>query len=483
MSGRCTLLFLVSAAVGPGSIGCGRPAVAKENVFDGRTVELTVYKDNFAMVRESRQVDLDAGVNRLDIADLSDELDPSSVLFSWATPETAEVASDTYTLGATSGRAMLKRYLGQPVTLVHYGQDGKPGERLPGTLQVATDQSVVIQSDGKYLIDPDGMIVAPARADVVPRSQLTVAVQSRSNQRTKLGVAYLTGGLGWSADYVASVDAASATMTLECWATVTNHTGIPYPDAKLTLMAGSPNRAVKPAAALPGYNYPDRGRGGAGEDVSGFGVVTLSSQAAPAVTGELYAYPIASTATIAPEEMNRVRLLAPVRVPVTKDYAVRLQPAWLGGGPVRQNATLTLNFTDSVESHLGQPLPQGTVRAYDSDGSGSSQYIGSADMLDTPTDQLVSLTLSNVFDLTSMTKLTASQLVDKHHESNSYAVRLSNQKSVSVIMRVVQGFSGTYKLVRESTRSRKLDAHDAQWKLTVPAKGHADLAFTVIVPI
>ncbi|MHB8637220.1 MAG: DUF4139 domain-containing protein [Fimbriimonadaceae bacterium] len=477
---RIALCSMAAATCGFAATGCVSRglAAAPEAGAASRNVELTVYKGDFAMVREQRPVNLEAGQNKLNIIDVSRKLDPSSVLFTWQNPGSADVVSNTYDLGMSSGRDLLKRYVGQQVDVVHYGQNGQRGEKLTGTLEVATNNSLVLNSDGKYIVDPEGTVMAPNRSDIVAMSQLAVGVDSKTEQSTNLGVAYLTGGLGWTADYVATVDPNGNTTALECWATVTNQTGIAFPAARMTLVAGSPNRAVNqygfageiggaPAASPPSAKA---------ENERGTGAIHLS----PSATGELYAYPIASPATIAPGEMNRVRMLASTVVPVTKDYSVRLDASSAySGRPIRQNATLTINFTNSEASKLGMPLPQGTVRAYEADGAGAAQYIGAANIPDTPKDQLVSLTLSNVFDVTSQAKLVRTRRLDKHHVQQDYSVTLANAKSVPVELRVVQGFYQPFAVVNESLKSRRLNAGEAQWMATIPPSGHVILTYSV----
>jgi len=64
---------------------CGGAKVAAQT--DGkpanRDVELTVYKDDFAMVSELRPVLLESGHTKLVIDDISKGLDPNSILFEW----------------------------------------------------------------------------------------------------------------------------------------------------------------------------------------------------------------------------------------------------------------------------------------------------------------------------------------------------------------------------------------------------------------
>jgi hypothetical protein len=45
-----------------------------------------------------------------------------------------QLVANSYDLGVADGSGLLKRYLGQQVEVVRYGQDGREAERQQGTL-------------------------------------------------------------------------------------------------------------------------------------------------------------------------------------------------------------------------------------------------------------------------------------------------------------------------------------------------------------
>ncbi len=464
--------------------GCANKSMAADNAnkTERGAIDVTVYNEDFAMVHEQRPVSLTQGKNKLRIGDVSKQLDPSSVLFTWPNPSAAQVVSNTYDLGVEGGGSLLKRYVGQEVEMVWYGQDGREGQRAKGTLQVAGDGGIVLKSDGKFLVNPTGTVIAPSRPDVVTIPQLSVDVESASKQQTRLDVAYLTRGLAWSADYVARLDPAKAEMNLECWATVTNQTGTTFPEAKITLVAGAPNRAVaSPAPEMEFGQILKRERFDFNNSLPKKKVVWSFSQG-PQAVGELYAYPIKSPATIAPNQMNRVKMLSSERVPIEKDYSVRLpsDDGWSEGGSAHhQNAQLAINFANVEKSGLGVPLPKGAARVYEHDSSGSVRYVGAADIRDTAKGGRISLTLSNVFDVTSEYKMVKSQRLDKKHVRRDIEVVLANAKKTPVRLRLVQDLYGA-KISSESIKSAKLNAHTSQWIVPIPAEGHVKLSYSIV---
>ncbi len=476
----CGVILLASLL----QTGCSRSVAASKEPESARNVELVVYADDFALVHETRDVDLVKGKNRVGIQSVSTQLDQDSVVYSWPDAKNMRVASSTYELGTKDAGRLLQRYLGQPVDLVYRSDTGHEGDRQRGTLEVADPGNIVVRVGDRLVVNPSATIEAPADAGVVTIPQLSADVESPSSQKAKLGVSYLTRGLGWSADYTANLAADADKMSLECWATVTNKTGTVFPDAKLSFVAGSPNRAVSSHGDLKE------------QDSSGYTILQKSNMAAtpasagvnqdfnaPQRTGELYAYPYKATATIKPDQMNRVRMMGGDAVLVSRDYSIVLPSAEGYAYEPQQNgrisATLALAFRNSRDTGLGLPLPAGVLRVYEPGPSGSVRYIGAAQLSDTPTDAKVSATLTDVFDVYAQCKLSATKRVDKRTVARTFEVAVSNEKATSIELRLVQSFYGKWKVVSETSPSTRLDSNMAQWTVQVPAAGQLKLKYTV----
>jgi hypothetical protein len=495
MRGRTAVFGLIGivTVVGGGWIarGCGVKAEPSAAPAARQSVELTVYAQDFGMVRELRPLRLEAGGNRLRVPEVSRLLDPHSVLLRWQgdAPGLPQLVAHSYDLGVDSGEGLLKRYLGREVELVRYGTNGREAERQRGTLMVEGNGEVVLQTDGRFYIRPEGTLVAPTGSDVVTIPQLSVQAESPAAQSATLEVAYLTRGLSWSADYVATLAPKSDTLALECWASVTNRTGADYPNARVSLMAGAPNRAVawgsydqtidirgteNTTAAYPAR--PPTLRGGA------------PMAGPPEAVGDQHAYAIKSPTTVVQERMNRLLMLASARVPVARDYSARLPglSAWgdeyLGatpGQPARGGVQVALSFYNRAKGGLGAPLPAGAVRVYEPDRAGTLRYAGAAAIENTPRDQKLTLTLARAFDLFTEARLVKRQRLNKRTVRDQVEVVLHNEKPIATPLRVVQGFGGRWRVVGESHPHVKLDAGSAQWRVTLPAGGKTTLRYTV----
>lgn len=449
---------------------------------------LTIYKDDFAMVREVRPLALQQGSNRLFLRDVSSKLDPQSILLRWLGNggNTPQIAAQAYDIGTSSADGVLQRYRGKEVEVVNYGQNGYPGERQKGLLMTTNSGNVVLQSEDKFIINPTGTIVAPIQPDVVPIPQVSLQAESAGTQESSLDFNYLTRGLSWSADYTATLAPDSDTMNLQCWATVTNRTGTNYPTAKVTLVAGTPNRAVVKAEDR---EYED------GHKMVEFAKkrrsLNLNSASfdgavsAPTNVGDLHAYPVKTPTTIVQEQMNRLLMFEGSKVSIIRDYNTHTPD--LNGysgyydqqGEKRGTVAVGMTFFNKEKDALGFPLPAGAIRVYEPDSTGNLRYIGAWQVEDTPKDQKVYLSLSNAFDVFTEWKRVKTQQIDKHTNRQVIEVVLHNQKAMQIPLRVIQDFSGSWKMVEESHKSVKVNAMQAQWKIDLPANSKTVLHFVV----
>ncbi len=453
----------------------------------GRTIDLTIYKEDFALISEKRPISLQGGHQRLTISDLSKLLDPSSVMFDWiGMTNHPNIVATTYDLGIGSYSKMLTRLNGKQVEMMWPNSNGKPGDTITGKLEATPNgDSYSLRTQDKLLVNPGGTILASADTEVSTQPQLTVELESSTNNQANLGMSYLTRGMSWSTNYVARLQPKSDKIELQCWATVVNSTGIPFPSARVTLMAGSPNRLVDNGIggedisgqpvysgtyAVSSLNVSANSPGGPG------GTVASTRNAARITVGESYAYKIPSLASIGQDQMNRVSVLGTRVVPIKRDYSIRLPYLSDSGfaeeevGQSRHtSAVLSLMFVNDASSKLGVPLPSGVVRVYEKDRDGQERYIGASSIADTSKKEHVSLAMSKVFDVYSSEHVIESKRIRKHLLRKAVEVTLHNEKDTPITIRLVQSFAGQGEPYFESNKSEKIELNTRQWKVLVKA--------------
>ncbi len=458
---------LMALGIGFGSCGCTKAAGQEIVSSRSRAIDLSVYKEDFAMVSEKRPFDLVKGNTHLIIDEVSKQMDPNSVLFDWQKEgDMPQVTASTYDLGVPNGAGLLKRLNGQQVDLIWPSTDGKPGETLTGKLEAADEGGTfALRTKDKLYVNPTGTIVAPSASTTSSLPRLSVEVESNSEGKKTMEVSYLTRGMSWSADYVAKLEPDATRAELECWATVTNLTGIPFPTSNLTLVAGSPNRSV--ATRTPMKFGIEQQVAGAKAELADAKKQRMESTP----LGELVAYKVPSRTTIGADQMNRVNIFGSRSVAIKRDYSLRLASPypWQGDEGVvagrHKAATLSISFVNDESSNLGMPLPSGNVRAYERDASGQQRFTGAATLGDIAKKEHVHLTLTDVFDVYGEQRSVRTDQVDKHLIRKTFELVLHNEKAIPIDLRVVQDKYDNSKLVNESVKSSPLNSAQVQWTI------------------
>ncbi|MCH8980239.1 MAG: hypothetical protein IH945_13520, partial [Armatimonadetes bacterium] len=142
MQARNVFIALAALAVCAPLTGCLQAQAKAGAEAEPSTIELVVFTNDFAMVSDIRELTLDEGRNEITLTGISDQIDQNSAAFFWPDGGDESVVSSTFERGVQSGQQMLDRYVGEQVTLVYRGTNGKVGERQEGVLEVASPGNV-----------------------------------------------------------------------------------------------------------------------------------------------------------------------------------------------------------------------------------------------------------------------------------------------------------------------------------------------------
>jgi len=182
-----------------------RPTVAE--------TALTIYNQNFAVVRDSVPLDLKAGLNEIRFSDMTATAETDSVILRDPSGKVKlRVLEQSYRNDPVSQELMLSLNEGKTLEFVarepnkpDYTVQGKVVRSGYGAGGQAPTQPI-IEVDGKLQFSLPGQPRFPALADDTVLNP-TLAWKLDSNKEAKLDaeLAYVTGGLSWKADYAAPV--------------------------------------------------------------------------------------------------------------------------------------------------------------------------------------------------------------------------------------------------------------------------------------
>ncbi len=447
----------------------------RSTLDDQRSVAVTIYNEDLALVKEVRSVTLDAGANRIALRDVSARLRPETALLrSLSHPGSLELLEQNFDFDLLTPAKLLEKAVGQTVRVSRMNHTTHT-ETFEPALVLAASGGVVLKMGDRIETGVPGRIVF----DSVPpnlrdRPTLVSELQSQRAGAQQLELSYLSGGLSWQADYVAELSADDNTLDLNGWVTLNNRSGTAYANARLQLVAGDVNRV---------RDQMQRGR------LANM-VAEAAAPAAKAVAQEslfeYHLYTLGRPTTLADNQTKQVALLSATAVPAKKELLLQGSPHYysdsVGNIGTKIKVGVFMEFANRENARLGMPLPKGVVRVYKRDSAGNAQFVGEDRIDHTPKNETVRLNLGNAFDVTGDKKQTDFRRREpglRAYES-AYEIVLRNAKTEAVSVLVREPVPGDWTMLDESSKHEKVAAGTAQWRINVPAGGSTTLRYRVV---
>jgi hypothetical protein len=433
-----------------------------------RALTVTIYNRDLALISEQRMVAFEAGENSIALLDVSARLRPETVILRGEGLVLVEQGFDADLLSLPR---LLEDALGEKVWV----RRGEPGEEHYVEAElVSIAAGPLVRIDGRLeSVTPDRLAFAGGEAGLRDRPTLVATLLSDTAGERALGISYLSGGLSWQADYVASLNAAEDRLELTGLVTLSNDTGTVFRDARLRLVAGEVNQAAAPPMPLARAQMD----------------MAAMAEAAPKLAeqpvGEQHLYTLDRPVTLGRRATKQVTLLSAGGLPVAKEYRFEELVSAYGGaeqiGPVK--AAVVLEF--ETEGALGKPLPAGVLRVYqdappDSGGSGGAPvFIGEDTIAHTAEGEAVRITTGRAFDVTGEARQTVFERISNNTYDSGQAITVRNAKDGAVTVTIVGHMPRGWKMLEESLAHQEESANRLIWRLPVPPGSEATLRYKV----
>ncbi|MFH1093988.1 MAG: LSM domain-containing protein [Candidatus Omnitrophota bacterium] len=444
---------------------------------DNESVELTVYNQNFGLVKDQRLLDFKKGVNDIRFTDVAALIEPTSVHFKSLTdPKGCLIEEQNYEYDLVNASKLLAKYIDKKIKVVT-----KDDKIYEGVLMSFDDENIVIAEDKNLSMVcrqdnvrdisfpelPEGLITKPT---------LMWQISNDKAGRQLTEVSYLTQGINWNADYVVVVDKDDKKIDLSGWVTIDNKSGVTYKDAKLKLIAGDVHRAEKKR-----YRMPQENKVYAMKEslVQGFEEKAFF---------EYHMYTLGRPTTVKNNQTKQISLLNANNVPVKKMFIFDQQDyyglRWYyydeSNETQQQKIKVKIELTNSKENNLGMPLPKGNIKVYKEDSDGSLQFIGEDSIDHTPKDEKIRLYLGDAFDIVGEHKRTNFKTGD-HWAEESFEISLRNHKEENIEVDVVEHMwrYANWKIINNSHKFTKKDAMSIEFKVPVQKDGETKINYTV----
>ncbi|HWB59117.1 MAG TPA: DUF4139 domain-containing protein [Chthoniobacteraceae bacterium] len=442
---------------------------------------LTIYNQNFAVVRDSVPLDLKQGENAgVTYSGMTATAETDSVILRDADGKIQlQVLEQSYRNDPVSDGLLLSMNEGKAVDFV-VKHDNKPDEIITGTV-VRSGYGMGGRNPMQPVINVNGVLQfsLPGEprfkglgSDSILNPTMTWKLNASAAGKLNAEIAYVTGGLSWHADYNIVAGENSDNIDLVGWVTFDNNSGKTFKDAKIKLMAGDVNR-IRNTVSQPVF---DTRKEAYNETRS------LATAVTEKAFSEFHLYTISAPTTLRDHEAKQVEFVKAEGVKAPRifvyDGATETYGEYSGqqgsgdyGIPMNKKVWVLREFKNSKENNLGIPLPAGRLRFYQEDGDDKQlEFIGENQIDHTPKDESIRVYVGNSFDLVGERKRTEYKVSKANHTvDETFEIKLSNHKKEAVEIRAVEHLSryDNWEIEKGAPDYVKTDSHTVEFHIAL----------------
>jgi hypothetical protein len=478
-------------------------------------VAITVYRDpnraaddpfnlawlnGYALVTETRTVDLPAGEAVVRFEGVAGGIQPESAIVTGLPGSLAEKNRDAWLLSPGS---LLDSSVGRRVHIRRTSRATGETSETEAVIRSGLGGAVVLETPAGFEALrcsglPETLVYPAVPEGLSAKPTLSIRTRSDAAARATLTLSYLAAGFDWQADYIAEVAPGRDRIDLFAWLTLANGDPTSFIEADTQAVAGRPNREdeSRDPADAPELHLECWPQGTTTSDlpeifppppapppmaptmdivVTGSRVSKLEQFSAVSVVsameakqeelGDLKLYRIPEPVTVAAKSQKQVALLTRARVPVDLVYT------WLVSGSEEVHGlSPTFVTRNRDKERLGLPLPAGRVAFYESH-AGRRVLVGSGEIDDIAVGEPLRLETGVSSDVISK--------VVREREGpqwDEFRVTLTNAKPYPVEAEIELW---TWSELPIEAIGKKLGERDGHplWRVRVPANGSASLRY------
>lgn len=359
-----------------------------------QNLEISIYNNDLALVKDFRRVNFKEGVNQVSLEGVASKIKPTSVII---LGDDIHVIEQNYDYALLTPYNIVEKSVGQVVQTVRTnpttGSQIFDKARLisfqGGVPVLQFDYGIETGFDGRLVFDqlPVGLSQKPT---------LAAKISSVQAGLKNILLAYLTNGISWNTNYVASVKDEN-TLDLAGWVSINNQSGVSYENAKVQLIAGDVNEVQVPSMAR-GVIMMKQSMTFATDSFNSAEEVMPEQESFSSY--QLYTLP--NRTTIQDKQTKQLALIEQNKVKYHKEGRVYSR-LYLSGEnkPKFEKAHPEVYYIikNDENSNLGVPLPQGVFRFYEDDSKGNMQFIGENSIGHVAKGEKIELAIGKMFDV------------------------------------------------------------------------------------
>lgn len=404
---------------------------------DTKELSITIYNNDFGVVKEKRQISIDKGTDVIQYLDVAQLIEIDSIIV-----DGVEVIELNYDYDLVSKEKLMEKYLGKTIILHDKEEKTKEQYRL---LSVSGGLVLEKIDTKEIIINPQGQIILPKLpGELIVKPALIWRIKPSDNKNIK--VSYITKGLNWTANYVVTLG--EKDFVLAGWVNIENNSGTSYENTKLKLIAGE----VRRIADYDADEYIQEKN------------ICYSASPSPNFVEESFAdyhmYSLENCTTLKNNQSKQINFFNAGSVAYQKYYEF---------GSHGEKAEIILEFENDNDNGLGIPLPKGKIKVYKEDSKdGNLEFIGEDRISHTPKNERITLHIGEAFDVVCERDRIDYKKTDGY-DYEEYEFKIRNHKDEEIQAKISHYIYGDWKMIHSSNEYIKENSNEIAYWVKVKA--------------
>jgi hypothetical protein len=417
--------------------------------------QLTVYNNNFALVKDNLDMDLQSGKVDFNFSKIPQTIEANSVILNSQNSK-LQMLSQNFEFDLANTDKILQKYIKKEITV--HSKDGNifTGELQffdignLGILEKTTDRLQIINRNEVLNLNlsqlPENFYLKPT---------LHWKFNSPKAQKYKAEISYLCRNISWEVTYNTVWN--EKELTLNSWVTLTNNSGKSFSDTKLKLVAGEVQKLSQ--------RFPSSYKNGR--------MVTESTQMPEFEEKsfhDFHLYTLSEKVDIKNKQTKQLKLFPTTKVDAASKYVYQT---------FANKVQSLIVFKNSAESGLGIPLPKGNIKVYKQDEADDQmEFIGEDKINHTAKDEEVEISTGFAFDLVAETKVLNQRKLGRNAVEKDMQVTLKNHSDKAKTIVVEHFPNGDWQIFNENVKFEKKSAHKIVFQLKLQPDEISEITWT-----
>jgi len=401
---------------------------------------LTIYKDNFAVIKEPIIWNLKSGSNITSFSNISKNLLFDSPVLNI---EGVEVLSQTLNKNFSSTDSFLKNSVGSPVEIVPIS-----GSRTEGLLMDINSSSISVKtSKGLVVFQRSQLLSFTLKSNSVQDKftpEIVWELISIEEKPVNAELTYISSGFSWKPIYTLTINGDDSTASLMVNAEVTNNSNVSLFAANLKVVEG--NVPLNSSSKKSSYQMME----------------SRSAMDNRNSLGDFYIFDLGSNLKLDSMQSIQLPLMESRQITYDKKYIFENSERDQGDEPL----SIEVSFENSASNNLELPLPSGVLFLYEKDDKNSMNFIGRNSLTQLYKGGVAILDGGKAFDIIGKRRILNFDRQSNSEES-TISLQILNTSDKSIKVKAVEKIYGDWVIKESSSMYIKEDASTIYFPLEI----------------